>query len=177
MQRRKCPLCFCGGCSARPPAVPAHALRMEEGLHAPARWVVSVPQNCPWATVSSCLLCSTSWLKEEKSDSSVLVTLAVASSEAARAKPLPTAVRLRHPPWRAEEACRPRERSALLLPRKASERARTGCWHCVLLLVAPPRGQPAISIQWPTVVPLLTRCVSPSITGHCLKQGRSSPGL
>lgn len=65
-------------------------------------------------------------LKEEKSDSSVPVTLAASSSETASAKPLLAAVRLRRPPWRAEEARCPGERSALLLPREACEEREDG---------------------------------------------------
>ena len=49
------------------------------------------------------------------------VTLAASLSVTAHAKPLPAAVRLHHPPWRAEEAGCPRECCALLLPRKACE--------------------------------------------------------
>lgn len=61
-------------------------------------------------------------VEEVQSGSSV--TLAASSSEAASAKPLPTAVRLWCPPWWIEEAHRPQEDSSLHLQRKAGERGQ-----------------------------------------------------
>lgn len=86
----------------------------------------------------------------------MLVTLAASLSETARAKPLPAAVRLHHPPWRAEEAGCPQECCALLLPRKACEESEDSpAW----LLHVAERGLPA---QSPAALPpLLTCCMSP----------------
>ena len=108
-------------------------------------------------------------LKEEKPDSSVSVTLAASFSETASAKPLPAAVRLRRPPWRAEEACCPQERSALLLPRKACEEGRAGCQCCHGFSTWPSVASPHSlhpAARSPSSPPDLLRV---SALSHCLE--------
>lgn len=109
------------------------------GLCAPVEGGGSRPTEPPDGPLCPpALLCTGPRLKEEKSDHSVPVTLAARSSEAARARPLPAAVR------RAEEVRRPRELSALPRPREAGEREREGagavCRSVWLLHVAGPRS-------------------------------------
>ena len=102
------------------------------------------------------------------------VTLAASLSETARAKPLPAAVRLQHPPWRAEEAGCPAAAKESL--RGARGQGASPAW----LLHVAERGPPARS---PAVLPpLLTCCTSPphfpepQRTKSAAHDGCSGPG-
>ena len=126
-------------------AVPGHGPGTGRGceLRLSGRWAIESPTlPYPWP-----------WAEGREGTSSVPVTLAASLLETARAKPLPAAVRLQHPPWRAQEAGCPAAAKESL--RGARGQGASPAW----LLHVAERGPPA---QSPAVLPpLLTCCTSP----------------